>query len=992
MVCIALLTLFSAGSAGNIRPASAAGLASISVVGNHFVDGSGATIRLLGVNRSGTEYACIQGWGIFDGPSDDASVAAMASWHANTVRVPLNEDCWLGINMGSSTEGGAVYRTAIVNYVNLLHAHGLYAILDLHWNAAGTNQATGLQLMADADHGPAFWTSVATTFKTDSKVLFDLYNEPHGISWACWRDGCMAASGNGSGPLYQTAGMQSLVDAVRATGANQPILVGGNSSASDFAQWLSFRPTDSVSQLSASFHNYDFTGCDVTCSTSAVLPVAASVPVVIGELGESDCAHGYIDGYMTWADAHGISYLGWAWNPFNCSNFPSLITAYDGTPTNFGIGFRDHLAGLAGNTATVTLVAPNSGPVAGGTSVTITGTNFTGATAVKFGAATATFAVNNAAHITATSPPGSGIVDVTVTTSGGSSATRMADQFTYTGPPPPAPTVTVVAPNSGPAAGGTSVIITGTNLTAATAVKFGTLGATTYAVNSATQITATSPLGSGVVDVTVTTAGGVSATSAADKFTYIARPAVSSLAPVGGPAGGGTSVIITGTNFAGATAVKVGSAAATTYAVDSATQITAMSPPGSGAVDVRVTTAGGTSATSNADLFTYLQAPGPYHPLSPSRILDTRTSVGGHPEPLGPRGTMTIQITGQGGVPSTGVSAVVMNVTVTSTTAGSYLTIYPAGVQRPLASNLNWVAGQTVANLVEVAVGAGGKVAAFNGAGSTDVIFDVAGYVSIPTGTPGTDGLYNPVLPNRILDTRSGNGGHHGAVGPGQTINVQIGGRSGSGVPATGVSAVVLNVTATGATASSFLIVYPMGTSRPLASNLNFTAGQTVPNRVIVKVGTNAQTTTSGWVSIYNGAGAVNVVADVGGWFTDGSDLGATGADFGAMTPTRLMDTRNGHGPIGAGGTMVLPIAGHNGVPANATAVVLNVTVTGPTAASVMTVWPAGTTRPLASDLNYRARQTVPNLVVVKLGSGAVDFYNTVGSTDVVVDIVGWYG
>ena len=353
---------------------------------------------------------------------------------------------------------------------------------------------------------------------------------------------------------------------------------------------------------------------------------------------------------------------------------------------------------------------------------------------------------------------------------------------------------------------------------------------------------------------------------------------------------------------------------------------------------------------------------------------------------------MTIQITGQGGVPSTGVSAVVMNVTVTNGTASSFLTIYPAGVQPPLASNLNWVAGQTVANLVEVAVGANGQVSAFNGAGSTDVIFDVAGYVSIPTGTPGTDGLYNPVVPNRILDTRTGNGGFSAPVGPGQTINVQIGGRSGSGVPATGVSAVVLNVTATGATASSYLIVYPMGTSRPLASNLNFTVGQTVPNRVIVKVGTNAQTATSGWVSIYNRAGAVNVVADVGGWFTDGSDLGATGADFGAMTPTRLMDTRNGHGPIGAGGTMALPIAGLKGVPANATAVVLNVTVTGPTAASVMTVWPAGTTRPLASDLNYRAGQTIANLVVVKVGTGgAVDFYNGVGSTDVVVDIVGWY-
>jgi len=217
--------------------------------------------------------------------------------------------------------------------------------------------------------------------------------------------------------------------------------------------------------------------------------------------------------------------------------------------------------------------------------------------------------------------------------------------------------------------------------------------------------------------------------------------------------------------------------------------------------------------------------------------------------------------------------------------------------------------------------------------------------------------------------------------------------RLGSGVPATGISAVVLNVTATAGTAPSYLIVYPMGTTRPLASNLNFRQGQTVANRVIVKVGTNAQTASSGWVSIYNSSGSVNVVADVGGWFTDGTDLGATGADFGAMTPTRLMDTRNGHGPIGPGATLVLPIAGLNGVPSNATAVVLNVTVTGPTAAGFMTVWPAGASQPLTSDLNYLASQTVPGLVVVKLGSGgAVDFFNATGSTNVVVDIVGWYG
>ena len=257
---------------------------------------------------------------------------------------------------------------------------------------------------------------------------------------------------------------------------------------------------------------------------------------------------------------------------------------------------------------TVTGVAPNSGTTAGGTSVTITGTNFTGATAVKFGVTAATsFTVNSATQITATSPAGSaGAVDITVTTPGGTSATGAADQFTYV---TPAPTVTGVAPNSGTTAGGTSVTITGTNFTGATAVKFGVTAATSFTVNSATQITATSPAGSaGAVDITVTTPGGTSATGAADQFTYVTpAPTVTGVAPNSGTTAGGTSVTITGTNFTGATAVKFGVTAATSFTVNSATQITATSPAGSaGAVDITVTTPGGTSATGAADQFTYV--------------------------------------------------------------------------------------------------------------------------------------------------------------------------------------------------------------------------------------------------------------------------------------------------------------------------------------------------------------------------------------------------
>ncbi|MFW0718302.1 MBG domain-containing protein [Pedobacter sp. N23S346] len=178
-------------------------------------------------------------------------------------------------------------------------------------------------------------------------------------------------------------------------------------------------------------------------------------------------------------------------------------------------------------------------------------------------------------------------------------------QFTTLAPP----TVTALSPTSGPAGGGTSVTITGTSFTGATAVTFGATAATGFTVNSATQITATAPAGTGTVDVRITTTGGTSATSASDQFTYIAAPTVTSLSPTAGPTSGGTSVTITGTNFTGTTAVTFGATAATGFTVNSATQITATAPAGTGTVDVRITTAGGTSATSASDQFTYVARP-----------------------------------------------------------------------------------------------------------------------------------------------------------------------------------------------------------------------------------------------------------------------------------------------------------------------------------------------------------------------------------------------
>jgi hypothetical protein len=380
----------------------------------------------------------------------------------------------------------------------------------------------------------------------------------------------------------------------------------------------------------------------------------------------------------------------------------------------------------------------------------------------------------------------------------------------------------------------------------------------------------------------------------------------------------------------------------------------------------------------------FLAPPVQYHPLTPARIMDTR--LGG--SPIGPGQSIDVQVSGQGGVPSTLVTAAVINVTATDGTAAGYLTLYPTGTTRPVASNLNWTAGKTVPNLVEMALGTGGKITVYNPQGNTQVIFDVEGYVSTPSGTPGADGLFSALVPARVLDTRdgTGTGGTVAKVGAGSTIDLTVTGAG--GVPATGVEAVVLNVTATDATAPSYVTAWPKGTTQPVASNLNFVAGQTVPNRVIVKVGTG------GKVSLFNAAGSINLVADVNGWFTDTSDS-PSGDIFIGTAPNRIMDTRVAGAPAGPASTIHMNVAGQGGVPASgAHSVVLNVTVTNPSSAvsSYLTLWPHGATQPLASDLNFTNGLTVANLTIVKIGAnGQVDIYNAAGTTHIVVDVVGWY-
>jgi endoglucanase len=322
------------------------------VEGNQLVK-AGKPVRLLGVDHSGSEYACVGGYAIFEGPTDDSLAAAMQTWHVNAVRLPLNEDCWLGINGVAAAYSGANYRAAVEAYVARLHAHGFFTILDLHWNAPGANLAQQQQPLADQDHAIGFWSSVAAAFKNDPDTIFDLYNEPYVTTlnaqtqdpWACWLHGCtITQSAGGITGTWMAAGMQAMLDAVRGAGATNVVMAGGLAYSNDLSGWLAHEPQDPLRQLAASYHIYNFNTCaDTTCWNAQALPVAQKVPLITGELGENDCAHGFIDGYMKWADSNGVSYLGWTWNAWDCKAGPSLITDYMGTTSGMGTGFKAHL-------------------------------------------------------------------------------------------------------------------------------------------------------------------------------------------------------------------------------------------------------------------------------------------------------------------------------------------------------------------------------------------------------------------------------------------------------------------------------------------------------------------------------------------------------------------------------------------------------------------------------------------------------------------------
>lgn len=380
---------------------------------------------------------------------------------------------------------------------------------------------------------------------------------------------------------------------------------------------------------------------------------------------------------------------------------------------------------------------------------------------------------------------------------------------------------------------------------------------------------------------------------------------------------------------------------------------------------VALAAAGLSAGAGPAAPASHLELPAPatgtdFHPMTPTRVLNTRDGQGAK---VGPGGTVTINLKSLVPHAADFASSVVLNVTVTDVTAPTYVTAWYGGNTAPTTSSLNLLPGQTRANLVTTAT-TNGDVAFYNHAGSVDIIADIEGYYA-PTG--GAE--FTAVSPARVLDSRSS-----GSFAANATHQLSLAGH----VPSN-ATAVALNVTGLDAVQSTYVSVWPAGGARPSVSNVNLDPGETVPNQVIVGLGANST------ISIYNHVGRADVLVDIAGYYTT-----ATPSSFEVAGSGRVLDTRHGSGPVGPNGVITLDLSG--AVPPTTTAVVLNLTGTDVTARTYVTAWPDGGNRPVASSLNLSAGQTAANLVTVAVSpDGRVDLYNHVGTIDLVADLAGYF-
>ncbi|GAA1138521.1 hypothetical protein F4556_005365 [Kitasatospora gansuensis] len=389
--------------------------------------------------------------------------------------------------------------------------------------------------------------------------------------------------------------------------------------------------------------------------------------------------------------------------------------------------------------------------------------------------------------------------------------------------------------------------------------------------------------------------------------------------------------------------------------------------PGDYQVKLTVTDAGGrTESVTKTVKVRY--APAGYLPLSPERFLDTRTALGDHQGKLTAGETLNIWPHNTGNVPYYRPVAVVLNLTVTGATQDGFLTVYPDGAARPLASSINFRAGQTVANLVTVPTGTSNRIRIYNsGGGQVDVIGDIVGYYD-GDGTKYGE-KFAPVQPGRLLDTRTTGGALDTTP-----RKVQVTGQA--GVPAD-AKAVLVNLTATQPTTGGYLTAYPSDITRPAVSNLNFLPGQTVSNQALIPIATD------GTITVYNPSGLTHVIVDVfGSYGPSGTSL------FTPLTPTRVADTRTTGKLTQNTSLTVSPAA----APTGATAAVLNLTVTEPEGPGYLTTHATGTPRPPVSNLNFTTGATLSNHTTTPVdATGRFTIDNPGSPTHAIADLLGWF-